>query len=197
MNDFLEWLKEILSIVIIAFVLAMLLRTFVIEGRIVPSESMVPTIKVGDRLLVSKFIYYFKQPTRGDIVVFKPPQVLNAKYDYVKRVIGLPGDKVEIRNAKLYINDQEIKEPYIAEPMSSDFGPVTVPDNSLLVMGDNRNASFDSRYWPAWLTEDRLVGKAFCIYWPLKDQTLLERQTSLVNRGWAWLDEACRPTLTS
>lgn len=173
-----EFLKEMVSIVVIAFVLAMILRTFVIEGRIVPSESMVPTIKVGDRLLVSKFTYYFKAPTRGDIVVFKPPEQLNTKYDYVKRIIGLPGDKIEIRNAKLYINDKEIREPYLAEPMQNDFGPVTVPAHSLLVMGDNRNCSFDSRYWPAWLTEDRLVGKAFCIYWPINHCTLLQRELS-------------------
>jgi len=197
MKEYLEWAKEILSIVIIAFILAMLLRTFIIEGRIVPSESMVPTIKVGDRLLVNKFIYYFKKPTRGDIVVFKPPQALNAKYDYVKRVIGLPGDKVEIRESKLYINGKEINEPYVVIPMSSDFGPVTVPENSLLVMGDNRNFSFDSRFWPAWLTEDRLVGKAFCIYWPLKDQTLLERQTSFVSRSWTWLNGEGHQALTT
>lgn len=189
MRQYLEMAKELISIIIIAFVLAMLLRTFVIEGRIVPSGSMLPTIKVGDRLLVNKFIYYFKQPTRGDIVVFKPPSVLNAKYDYVKRVIGLPGEKVEIRDSKLYINDRELQEPYIAEPVIQDFGPVTVPDNSLLVMGDNRNASFDSRYWPAWLTQDRLVGKAFCIYWPLRDQSLLQRQSSFVTRSWAWTNE--------
>jgi len=189
MKQYLETFKELISIVIIAFILSMLLRTFIIEGRIVPSESMVPTIKVGDRLLVNKFIFYFKEPTRGDIVVFRPPQVLNAKYDYVKRVIGLPGDKVEIKDSKLFLNDREVNEPYLAEPMRTDFGPVTVPENSLLVMGDNRNSSFDSRYWPAWLTEDRLVGKAFCIYWPLKDRTLLQRQTSLVTRGWAGLAE--------
>ncbi|MGE5391590.1 MAG: signal peptidase I [Deltaproteobacteria bacterium] len=183
MKQFLEWAKELISIVIIAFILAMLLRTFIIEGRVVPTGSMLPTIKLGDRLLVNKFIYYFKKPTRGDIVVFKPPEVLNAKYDYVKRVIGLPGDKIEIKDSKLYINDKEIQEPYIAQPMSQDFGPVTVPENSLLVMGDNRNASYDSRYWPAWLTQDRLIGKAFCIYWPVDDLTLLQRQTSLITNG--------------
>jgi len=185
MRQYLEMFKELISIVIIAFILAMLLRTFVIEGRVVPSGSMLPTIKVGDRLMVNKFIYSFKEPTRGDIVVFHPPEVLNSKHDYVKRLIALPGDKVEIKNSKLYINDKEVDEPYIAEPMLEDFGPVIVPDNSLLVMCDNRNGSFDSRKWNAWLPQDRLVGKAFCIYWPLQHQTLLQRQISLVTRSWA------------
>lgn len=178
--------KDLISIIIIAFILAMLIRTFIVEPRVVPTESMVPTIKAGDRLLVNKFIYYFKKPARGDIVVFKPPEELHAESDYVKRVIGLPGEKVEIKNNKLYINDQEMKEPYLTKSMIGDFGPTIVPKNCLFMMGDNRNNSLDSRYWGAWLTEDRVIGKAFCIYWPFNHKTLLERQISFVTSAWAW-----------
>lgn len=191
MKEYFGIAKDFISIIIIAFILAMLIRTFIVEPRMVPSESMVPTIKVGDRLLVNKFVYYFKKPARGDIVVFKPPASLNAKYDYVKRVIGLPGDKVEIKDNKLYINGKEMKEPYVKEPMIGDFGPVTVPANSLLVLGDNRNNSLDSRFWSSWLTQDRLVGKAFCIYWPIGDKSLLDRQISLVTSAWAWVNQEC------
>ncbi|HRW12494.1 MAG TPA: signal peptidase I [Syntrophomonas sp.] len=173
-----EFFKETLSIVIIAFILAMILRTFVIEGRIIPSESMLPTLKVGDRVMVNKFIYRFKQPQRGEIIVFAPPDVLQSKDDYIKRVIGLPGEKVEIKNNRVYIDDQPLVEPYLAEPVNYTFGPVTVPENSLLVLGDNRNHSFDSHMWNAWMSQDRIKGKAFVIYWPIKEIKLFERGVS-------------------
>ncbi|HPT68728.1 MAG TPA: signal peptidase I [Syntrophomonas sp.] len=170
-----EFIKETLSIVIIAFILAMILRSFVIEGRIIPSESMVPTLKVGDRVMVNKFIYYFKEPQRGDVIVFHPPEVLNSKDDYIKRVIGLPGEKVEMKDNKVYIDGKPLVEPYLAEPVNYTFGPVVVPEDSLLVLGDNRNNSFDSHMWNAWLSRDQIKGKAFVIYWPIKEIKLLER----------------------
>ena len=170
-----EFIKETLSIVIIAFILAMILRTFVIEGRIIPSESMLPTLKVGDRVMVNKFIYYFKEPQRGDVIVFHPPEILNSKDDYIKRVIGLPGEKVEMKDNKVYIDGKPLVEPYLAEPVNYTFGPVVVPEDSLLVLGDNRNNSFDSHMWNAWLSRDQIKGKAFVIYWPIKEIKLLER----------------------
>ncbi|HNX93504.1 MAG TPA: signal peptidase I [Syntrophomonas sp.] len=170
-----EFIKETLSIVIIAFILAMILRSFVIEGRIIPSESMVPTLKVGDRVMVNKFIYYFKEPQRGDVIVFHPPEILNSKDDYIKRVIGLPGEKVEMKDNKVYIDGKPLVEPYLAEPVNYTFGPVVVPEDSLLVLGDNRNNSFDSHMWNAWLSRDQIKGKAFVIYWPIKEIKLLER----------------------
>jgi signal peptidase I len=173
-----EFIKETLSIVIIAFILAMILRTFIIEGRIIPSESMVPTLKVGDRVMVNKFIYYFKQPQRGDIIVFAPPDVLQSKDDFIKRVIGLPGETVEMKNNRVYINNKPLAEPYLAEPVNYTYGPVTVPEGSLLVLGDNRNHSFDSHMWNAWMSQDRIKGKAFVIYWPVKEIKLLERGVS-------------------
>lgn len=173
-----EFLKEIISIVVIAFVLAMILRTFVIEGRIIPSGSMLPTLQLQDRVMVNKFIYHFKDIKRGDIIVFAPPEELNSKDDFIKRVVGLPGDTVEVKNSKVYVNDKALAEPYINEPMNYAFGPVEVPDGCLFVMGDNRNWSFDSHAWNAWLTIDRVKGKAFVIYWPIKEIKLLEREVS-------------------
>lgn len=173
-----DFIKELLSIVIIAFVLAMILRTFVIEGRIIPTGSMLPTIQLKDRVMVNKFIYRFKEPERGDIVVFDPPEALNTDLDYIKRVIGLPGDSVEMKNGKVYINGQPLKEPYLAESLDYEYGPVEVPEGCLMVLGDNRNHSFDSHYWNAWLTRDRLKGKAFLTYWPFNHIHLLQREVS-------------------
>lgn len=177
-DDFKDFIKETLSIVIIAFILAMILRTFVIEGRIIPSGSMLPTLQLQDRVMVNKFIYYFKEPQRGDIIVFHPPEVLNSKDDYIKRVIGLPGETVEMKNNRVYINNKPLSEPYLSEPINYTYGPVTVPENSLLVLGDNRNHSFDSHLWNAWLSRDQIKGKAFMIYWPLKEIKLLDRGVS-------------------
>lgn len=173
-----DFLKETISIIVIAFILAMILRTFIIEGRIIPSGSMLPTLQLQDRVMVNKFIYYFKEPQRGDIIVFAPPEVLNSKEDYIKRVIGLPGDTVEMKDGKVYVNNKALVEPYIAEPLNYTYGPVEVPADSLFVMGDNRNYSFDSHMWNAWLTKDRVKGKAFVIYWPIKEIKLLDREVS-------------------
>ncbi len=160
-------IKELIKIVLFAFVLSMVLRTWVIEGRIVPTGSMLPTIQLQERLMVNKLIYYFREPIKGEVVVFRPPDAINAHDDYVKRIIGLPSDKIEIKNGSLYINDKVQNESYITEPMNYNFGPVVVPADSYFVMGDNRNNSFDSHLWGAWLTHDHLIGKAFIIYWPL------------------------------
>lgn len=173
-----NFIKETLSIIVIAFVLAMVLRTFVVEGRIIPTGSMLPTIQLQDRVMVNKFIYRFKEPQRGDIVVLEPPDILNANQDYIKRIVGLPGERVEIKDSKVFINGKALDEPYLAEPINYQFGPVEVPEGSLLVLGDNRNHSFDSHYWNAWLTEDRLKGKAFLTYWPIGHIKLLERGVS-------------------
>ncbi len=174
-KDFRASLKELIEVVIIAFVLSMALRTWVIEGRIVPSGSMLSTIQLQDRLLVNKLVYHFKDPQRGDIMVFRPPNKIGAKDDFVKRLVAVPGDKVEIKEGRLYVNNQIQAEPYLNAEMNYDYGPIVVPPNSYFVMGDNRNSSFDSHLWGAWLTRDHIIGKAFCIYWPLQHIQALER----------------------
>jgi len=177
-QDTRNFIKETVSIIVIAFVLAMILRAYVVEGRIIPTGSMLPTIQLQDRVMVNKFIYFFKEPERGDIIVFEPPEVLHSSEDYIKRVIGLPGDTVEMKNGKVYVNDQALSEPYLYEPLDYEYGPVTVPEGDLLVLGDNRNGSFDSHRWNAWLTSDRVKGKAFLTYWPINHVKLLEREVS-------------------
>lgn len=174
-NNMREYIKELIVILVIAFVLSMVLRTWIIEGRSVPTGSMLPTIQLKDRLLVNKLVYHFKDPQRGDIMVFRPPDQIGAKDDFVKRLIAVPGDKVEIKKGQLYINDKVQPEPYLTAAMNYEFGPVVVPPHSYFVMGDNRNNSFDSHLWGAWLTRDHLIGKAFCIYWPLDHVQALKR----------------------
>lgn len=173
-----DFIKETVSVIVIAFVLAMILRAFVIEGRIIPTGSMLPTVQLQDRVMLNRFIYRFKEPQRGDVVMFQPPESLNSPTPFLKRVIGLPGETVEMKNNKVYINGQALVEPYVAEPLNYKYGPVVVPKDSLLVLGDNRNNSFDSHEWNAWLTRDRLMGKALVIYWPLNQIGVLERGVS-------------------
>lgn len=142
-------IKEIFSWVLvfaIAFVLAFLINRFIIFKVVVPSGSMENTIMTGDKVFTFRLAYLFSDPERGDIVVFPYPD--DEDVDYIKRIIGLPGDKIEIRGGILYINDEKYEEDYLLEPMEKeDFGPVVVPEDCYFMMGDNRNSSMDSRYW--------------------------------------------------
>lgn len=170
-----DFFKDFIVTICIALVLSMALRTWVIEGRIVPSGSMLPTIQLKDRLMANKVIYLFKEPQKGDIIIFHPPDQLGAQDDYVKRVVAVPGDNVEVKDGRLYINGLAQNEPYIKEAMNYNFGPTTVPADSYFVMGDNRNESYDSHLWGVWLTRDHIIGKAFAIYWPTSHMQLLKR----------------------
>ncbi|WP_202820126.1 signal peptidase I [Calderihabitans maritimus] len=161
-----NFFRESLSTVLTAVILSLILRAYVVEARVIPSGSMLPTIQLHDRVLVNKFIYNFTEPQRGDIIVFEPPESLGVKHDFIKRVIGLPGDVIEIRDGKVYVNGEPLKEPYIFEAPRYNFGPVKVPEDSLFVLGDNRNESFDSHVWRAWLKIEDVKGKAFYRYWP-------------------------------
>jgi len=167
----LGWLKETLETLVIAFVLAFLIRTFVVQGFWIPSGSMEPNLHIGDRLLAYKFFYGLDNVDRGDVIVFRYP--LNPKKDFIKRVIGLPGDVVSIENKRIYVNGKLLHEPYVIHRDTrirgyprDEYGPLTVPPDSLFVMGDNRDSSADSRYW-GFVPEKNLVGEAFLIYWPL------------------------------
>lgn len=161
--------KEMLVTVITALILAMILQNFFIEPRIIPTGSMLPTIHLENRVLVNKIIYKFSKPQKGDIIVFSPPESTGKKEDFIKRVIAIEGDKIEIHNGQVFVNDMAIQEPYIYERPDYIFGPVYVPQNSLFVMGDNRNKSYDSHLWDSWLTLDRVKGKAIVIYWPIEN----------------------------
>jgi signal peptidase I len=177
-------LREYGEAILIAVILALFIRTFVVQAFKIPSGSMKPTLLVGDHILVNKFIYGIKipfldktlipiaDPKRGDVIVFKFPE--DPKKDFIKRVIAVAGDTVEIRNKKVYINDMPAEDPhgtyldpYVipgnARPRDNK-GPLTVPANSLFVMGDNRDHSYDSRFW-GFVRLSAVRGKAFIIYW--------------------------------
>ncbi len=179
--------REYGEALLIALVLALLIRAFLVQAFSIPSGSMQDTLEIGDYLLVNKLVYGIRnpftnqvwipvsQPKRGDVVVFIYPK--DPSVDYIKRVIGLPGDIVEIRNKSVYINGQEYRTPQAvfkdaniyrgaSDPRRDYFGPVTVPPGSYFVMGDNRDHSYDSRFW-GFVRADQLRGKALVIYFSI------------------------------
>jgi signal peptidase I len=183
----LSFLRELPVLILLAFALALLLKTFVVQAFYIPSGSMETTLMPGDRVLVEKVFYH---PNHGDIIVFEDPhpgdqpdrgivggflhwlsQGLGFSQpvdeDFIKRVIGLPGDTVELRNGKLYVNGHRVAQPYLSgERDLRDYGPKKVPAGSLFVLGDNRLNSNDSRFGLGFVPEDRVIGKAFVLIWP-------------------------------
>jgi signal peptidase I len=177
-------LRENVEAILLAILLALFIRTFIVQAFKIPSGSMEDTLLIGDHILVSKFTYGVrmpfsnqtivpvKEPQRGDIVVFKFPG--DPKIDYIKRVVGIPGDVIESRDKQVYVNGQREENPYAVHkdaytirqkyPPRDNFGPITVPPDNLFVMGDNRDNSNDSRFW-GFVNYDKLRGKAFMIYW--------------------------------
>jgi signal peptidase I len=157
-------LREIVEVVGIALVLAFLIKTFVVGNYWIPSESMLPTIEVNDKVVVTNFSYWLDGPERGDVVVFHYP--LDPKKDYIKRCIGEPGEVIEFKDSKLYVNGTLVEEPYLPVGLEfDDFGPVMVPEGSYFMCGDNRNHSSDSRSW-GFVEKKHIIGKAQFIYWP-------------------------------
>jgi signal peptidase I len=177
-------LREYIEAILLAIVIAFFIRTFVIQAYKIPSGSMKPTLQIGDHILVSKFNYGVKlpflrstliplgTPKRGDILVFIYPE--DRSKDFIKRLIGLPGDTIEIRNKKIFLNNLPLNDtrgvyvdsliiPGSVQPRDN-FGPVTVPEDSIFVMGDNRDESYDSRFWGFVKMKD-VLGKALVIYW--------------------------------
>ena len=153
----------------LSLVLGFGIRIFVAEGRYIPSGSMEPTLQINDRLIIDKLSYDFAPPQRGDIVVFKPTKALlqqNHHEAFIKRLIGLPGEKVEVKAGRVYVNDQPLREKYIADKPAYQWGPVIVPPDSYIVLGDNRNDSYDSHYW-GFVPHDRIFGRAIVRFWPL------------------------------
>ncbi|NEO19773.1 MULTISPECIES: signal peptidase I [unclassified Moorena] len=178
------WVEGIRTITLSA-VLAFGIRTFVAEARYIPSGSMLPTLQINDRLIIDKISYrFFQDPQRGEIVVFAPTERLkeqNFKDAFIKRIIGLPGDKVLVKNGRVYINDKEIEEKYIVEAPQYDFGPETVPPDEYLVLGDNRNNSYDSHHW-GFVPRDKIIGRAVVRFWPLNRMGKLKPNPSYPER---------------
>jgi signal peptidase I len=168
------WQKwgENIKILVLALGLAFFIRTFIAEPRYIPSGSMLPTLEIGDRLIVEKLSYYTHLPQRGDIIVFAPPpqlqsQGFQADQAFIKRVIGLPGDTIEIKNGRVSINQQLLTEVYIAEPPNYLMSSIVVPSSQVFVMGDNRNNSNDSHIW-GFLPKANIIGHACFRFWPLE-----------------------------
>lgn len=198
-NPILQFLGELPGLILMAFVLALLIKTFLVQAFFIPSGSMEPTLKPGDRVLVLKVPYYLHDPRRGDIVVFEDPdpskepdrgvvggffhwmfQGLGVQApdneDFIKRVIGLPGDTVWAKGGSVYVDGRTLDEPYLTQ-RTADFDKVKVPAGRLFVMGDNRGNSLDSRFGlgvetagsggVGFIPIDRVIGKAEVVIWPL------------------------------
>ena len=155
-----EWFKEIL----LALALALVIRAGIAEASVIPTPSMVPTVLPGDRVFSEKLIFRVTGLQRGDIVILTPP--FPSAEDLIKRVIGLPGDTVSVHDGKVWVNDAPLSEPYINEAPRYVYGPVKVPAEKLLVLGDNRNISYDSHAW-GLLDLSAVHGHALVRYWPL------------------------------
>ena len=171
------WIEAVKTIVT-AGILAFGIRTFVAEARYIPSGSMEPTLEINDRLIIEKMSYRFRSPERGDVVVFSPTEKLlqqNFKDAFIKRVIGLPGEKIQVKGGRVYVNDKPLREKYIEEEPQYDYGPVTVPEEQYLVLGDNRNNSYDSHYW-GFVPKENLIGRAVVRFWPLDRAGSLDRE---------------------
>jgi signal peptidase I len=159
---------EALKTIGLSAVLAFGIRIFVAEARYIPSGSMLPTLEVNDRLIVDKVSYHFDDPDRGDIVVFNPTDELRRqkfKDAFIKRIIGLPGETVEVKGGWVYINGQPLPEDYLHDRPDYVWGPELVPDGQYLVLGDNRNNSYDSHHW-GFVPHDKVIGRAVVRFWP-------------------------------
>jgi signal peptidase I len=158
-----EWLVVLGS----AVVVALLLRAFLFQAFYIPSESMEETLRINDRVLVNKLSYDLHDVERGDVIVFRRPDEDAGQFrDLIKRVIGLPGESIGARDNTVYINGQELIEPYLTPgEVIGDFGPVDIPVGEFFVMGDNRDNSGDSRVFGT-IEEDRIIGRAFFLFWP-------------------------------
>ena len=157
-----DWIVSI----VVAIVLAYLIRTFIVELYIVDGPSMRPTLESHERLVVNKFIYQFRPPERGEILVFRYPR--DPSRDFIKRVIAVPGDSIEIKDQRVFVNDQLLNEPYILEKTRSTYPKATVPPGTIFVMGDNRNNSEDSRFVDVgFVPYDLIKGKAILVFWPI------------------------------
>ncbi len=191
-----SFLAELPVLVLVAFVLALLLKTFLVQAFYIPSESMVPTLAIGDRVLVNKVVYEVREPRRGEVVVFREDgdllgpdtrsvgqRVLDfltsglgappSERDFIKRIIGLPGETIELRHGVVYVDGRPLPEGlaseggYLAEADIADFQAVTVPEGQYFMMGDNRRQSADSRSAMGTIDREDLIGRAFVVIWPL------------------------------
>ena len=159
-EELVSWIKTI----VLAVAIALFINFVIIVNATVPTGSMENTIMAGDRVIASRLSYTFSDPERGDVVIFKYPD--DEDVLYVKRIIGLPGDVVEVKNGGVYVNGEALGEDYIKETTEGFYGPYEVPEDCYFMMGDNRNNSLDSRYWDnKFGEEDKILGKVLLKYY--------------------------------
>jgi signal peptidase I len=173
-KELISWVQTIVFAFVCAFIIT---HVFIVNAR-VPSASMETTIMTGDRLIANRLAYKFSDPERFDIVVFKYPDDPEQKTLYIKRIIGLPGDKIEIKDNEIYINDNPtpIDSSFIREPMLTADAVYNVPEDSYFMMGDNRNNSADSRFWQdKFVKKDKILGKAVFRYYPLGEMGAIKK----------------------
>jgi signal peptidase I len=168
--EFLQFNREDLATVLITFAVSLGFRHFVAEPRYIPSLSMYPVFDVGDRLIAEKLTYRFKrEPLAGDVVIFNPPKTPKTRNVsgevFIKRIVAIAGDTVQVKNGELYVNGVSRGGELKLEPIQYNYGPFTVPEGDVFVMGDNRNNSFDSHVWGP-LPKNRIIGRATVKYWP-------------------------------
>ena len=159
----LHWLGEAVETILPAVLIALLINLFLAQATRVQGQSMEPNLHTNQRLVVEKISYHFREPRRGDVVVFRHPRWGSEML--IKRVIALPGERVEIRGGKVYINGYPLDEPYLTQPTTRDYGPIVVPPGHVFVLGDNRGFSNDSRAFGPVPIKD-IVGRALFSYWP-------------------------------
>jgi len=155
-------LRELIETLALTLIIFLLIR-FAVQNFRIEGYSMEPNFHDGQFLIVNKLVYLLHPPERGDVIVFIPPT--NTSRDFIKRVIGLPGDRIEITNGRVYVNGALLDEPYPLNPGTYSAGPVTVPPGEYFVLGDNRNNSSDSHSWGSVPAKD-IIGKAWVSYWP-------------------------------
>ena len=160
-----EEIKDWVVSIVVAVVLAFFIRYFIVELYLVDGPSMWPTLQSAERLVVNKFIYRFRAPERGEILVFKYPR--DPSRDFIKRVIAIPGDTIEIKNGNVFVNGKLLNEPYILSKTRGNYPLATVPEGHIFVMGDNRNNSEDSRFADVgFVSYEMIKGKAMLVFWP-------------------------------
>ena len=170
-----DWLGFFITFAIALVFVLLLNHFFVINARI-PSSSMEKTVMTGDRILGNRLAYMHEDPQRFDIVIFRYPDDPTGKTLYIKRVIGLPGETVEIRDGKVYIDGstEPLNDSFCPEPPTGNYGPYEVPEGCFFMLGDNRNYSKDSRYWDnKYVPKSDIVGRAFLRYWPASEFGLI------------------------
>ena len=164
-KDWGKELKEWIISISAAIILALLIRTFIVELYVVDGPSMKPTLQHDERLVVNKFIYRIREPVKGEVLIFRYPR--DPSRDFIKRVIATAGDTIEIKDGHVYVNDQLQREDYILEKTRTEYPKVTIPEGTIFVMGDNRNNSEDSRFADVgFVPLDLIKGKAILIFWP-------------------------------